>query len=234
MVNKYCDNCSAQLMPTMKLCPSCGGRSFSLTIPIPKVSGANTAVTPKKTLPHPTRTMFVPAGHWRRLGASCIDALIVAIASGIPIASAYFFMQAKRETGDINIVAVLAILISIVAPYTYFTVLHSSDRSATYGKTAMGLILVTTQGERLTKIQAFVRVVLTALIPVIGLVLLGSSALGIAVQYKDDIQPSLIVAFIIGIFASCLGPYLTVFFNTKRQTLFDLICKTCVIKNTKP
>jgi hypothetical protein len=31
MVNKYCQGCSAELMPTMRLCPQCGGKTFDST-----------------------------------------------------------------------------------------------------------------------------------------------------------------------------------------------------------
>jgi uncharacterized RDD family membrane protein YckC len=239
MADKYCDKCSARLMPTMRVCPSCGCRTFSQTPPPTQPSFAtatntNTTQPSSTIMPQPASVQFIPAGHWQRIGAAMIDAMIVAVISGIPIAIGYLFTFSRKTESGINIITVAMILISIVAPYCYFTILHSSARRATYGKVAMGLILVTAQGETLTKVQALVRVVLTALIPVSGLILLGLSAAGIAMQYKDELQSSLAIAIGIGILAIYFGPFATVYFNPKRQTLFDLICKTYVIKNTTP
>ena len=77
------------------------------------------------------------------------------------------------------------------------------------------------------------RVMLTAFVSVCGLILLGLSVPGIAIQYKQEFHPSLFGASVIGIVAIYVGPLLN-FFNPQHQTLFDLMCKTCVIKNSKP
>lgn len=239
MADKYCDKCSTKLMPTMRVCPSCGSRTFSLTPPptppIPPTTTNTNTTQPFSTItPQPVSLQYIPAGHWQRISSAMIDALIVAVISGIPIAIGYVLTLSRKTESGINFITVALILISIVAPYFYFTILHSSPRRATYGKLAMGLIIVTAEGKTLTKVQALVRVVLTALVPVSGLILLGLSAAGIAIQYKDELHSSLAIAFGIGILAIYFGPFAAVYFNPKRQTLFDLICKTYVVKNTAP
>ena len=234
MTEKYCASCAVKLIPTMRICPSCGSRQFS---PTPPVIAASTPVapTPATALQKPTpQTKFAPAGHWQRFLAFVMDSFIVLFLAGIPLALSYLFSLPKKEEMGINIISVLLVLGSMVVPYLYYTVMHGSPRRATYGKSALGLILVTVQGEQLSKTQAFVRVVLTALVPVCGLLLLGLSAAGIAMQYKEELQASLVVAVTLGVGAVYLGPFLTMFFNARHQTLFDLICKTCVIKNSKP
>jgi uncharacterized RDD family membrane protein YckC len=235
MVEKYCSSCSTKLMETMRMCPSCGAKVFSSTIPVAanqQPSAQSNTANPQSQASASSHTSlrFIPAGYWRRIGAALIDSVIVTVLSGIPIGIALLFTASKRDGTGFDIISVIMILTSVILPYCYFTVLHSSARRATYGKTAMGLILVTAQGETLTKMQAFLRVILTALIPVSGLILFGLSTAGIAMQYKDDVQPSLIIAIFIGVLAIYIGPFATVFFNTQRQTLFDLICKTYVIK----
>ena len=242
MAEQYCTNCAAKLMPTMRICPACGGRSFSPTPPTlaaiaptaPTSTAAKTTPTAVMHSPSPQAQTFVPAGHWQRFFAFLIDSFIVTLLAGFPLALSYLFALPKKSDIGLNIVTVLMILASIVVPYLYYTLLHGSSRRATFGKSAMGLVVVTVQGEQLSKMQAFIRVMLTALVPVCGLILLGLSVAGIAMQYKQELHPSLVVALVIGIVAIYVGPFLTLFFNPQHQTLFDLMCKTCVIKNPKP
>ncbi len=94
----------------------------------------------------------------------------------------------------------------------------------------MGLKLVTVQGERLTKAQAFIRVLLTMIIPIAGIIAVSLSFGGMAINYKEEFAASVGLALLIAIPAILIGPYLTVFFNPLKQTLFDLIVKTVVVK----
>ena len=239
MADQYCTSCGSKLMSTMRICPSCGGKLFSpspVVISQAKVPPTHVHARPSSPASGPHQVsakiiLFEPAGHWRRLGASLIDALAVSIIAGIPIALGYLFSISKSDEISPNIITVVLILASIVIPYIYYTVLHSSEKRATFGKSAMGLVLITVQGERLTKLQAFLRIIITALLPIGGLLILGLSAAGIAIQYKEELRPSLVMAIALGALVVYIGPFLLVFLNSRHQTLFDLICKTCVIKN---
>jgi uncharacterized RDD family membrane protein YckC len=237
-------------MQTMRICPSCGSKAMSATPPAHPVnspqgssltqslntgsSGLNTQSNHPSTnqsgVTFGVATTLEPAGHLNRFLASVIDSLIVSILSGIPIAIAYLVSAAKSSSASADPVSVFLILLAIIMPYTYYTIMHSSPKQATIGKSVMGLMILTTQGERLTKIQAFSRVMLTALVPVLGLIILVFTTAGIAGQYKDEIHASLYITLGLGILIVYLGPFMMVFFNQSRQTLFDLICKTIVVK----
>jgi len=179
-------------------------------------------------------THFEPAGHWKRLLASVIDAVLISVISGIPVALSYGAIGARNPDAGPNLLVIVMVMLSFVIPYAYYTVLHGSPRKATFGKQVMGLLLVTVQGEQLTKIQAFIRILITALLPIGGIILLVLSAAGMIHQYKDDLQDSIIIAILIGVMLVYVVPFALVFCNPKRQTLFDMICKTCVINRPTP
>ena len=179
-------------------------------------------------------TSFEPAGHFNRLVAALIDSALVALGAGVPIGVAYAILGNKEAVGSPNPLMVLMIFASLIVPYVYYTALHGSARKATVGKNVMGLILVTAQGEQLTKLKAFIRIILTALLPVAGIALLGVSALGVATRWHETLHESIGVALGLGFLAVYLGPFVTVYFNPRRQTFFDMLCGTCVIKKPAP
>jgi len=237
----------------MRVCPNCGNRTFLNSPPSTANSGNNggattTGLNPSGFRVHQTQpispnvskngnpfvTVFEPAGHWKRLFASLIDAILVSVISGIPIALSYGAIGAREPTAGPNLLVILMVMLSFVTPYAYYTALHGSSRKATLGKQIMGLWLITVQGEQLTKIQAFIRILTTALLPIAGLILLGLSAAGMIHQYKHDLQDSIVIAILIGALAVYIVPFALVFFNPRRQTLFDMICKTCVINRPIP
>jgi uncharacterized RDD family membrane protein YckC len=247
MTKQYCQGCSKELMSTMKLCPYCGAKAFS-----PNPVAANPALqaqsmqvnksapisSPPNNTIHTTthstnqlQTNFYPSPYVKRFAAAIIDYLIVVFCTIIPIAIAQLITQPLSNSNDLMVLRVLFVLVSIFLPYAYYTLMHSSEKQATYGKIAMKLKIVTVQGERLTRIQAFVRVMLTAIIPIIGLLLLVFSAAGMSIQYKTDLQQSIGVSIFITAIVIYLGPFAMIFFTAQRQTLFDLICKTLVIED---
>jgi len=239
----------------MRMCPNCGNRAFSDSPPSTVSGGlksiaSQSGFNPARSNSHQTRsqsgmpnpsgtasiylTQFEPAGHWKRISASVIDAVLISVISGVPIALSYGAIGARNPDAGPNLLVIVMVMLSFVIPYAYYTVLHGSPRKATFGKQAMGLWLVTVQGEQLTKIQAFIRILITALLPIGGIILLGLSAAGMVHQYKDDLQDSIVIAILIGVLLVYVVPFALVFFNPKRQTLFDMICKTCVINRPVP
>jgi len=237
----------------MKLCPSCGQKVFQS---MPIGNNASAAARSKQRATHltsgtqsPTQNNssliaktqapqlsigFEPAGHLKRLLAALIDSALVALIAGVPIGVAYAILGNKEAADSPNPLMVVMILASLIVPYVYYTVLHGSGRQATVGKNVMGLILVTTHGEQLTKLKAFIRIILTALLPVAGIALLGVSALGVATRWHETLYESIGVALGLGFLAVYVGPFITVFFNPRRQTFFDMLCGTCVIKKPVP
>lgn len=239
----------------MRMCPNCGNRAFSDSPPStvsgsPKSGSSQSGFNPAGGNSQQTRsqsgvpnssgatrtyvTQFEPAGHWNRIFASVIDAVLISVISGIPVALSYGAIGARNPDAGPNLLVIVMVILSFVIPYAYYTILHGSPKKATFGKQAMGLVLVTVQGEQLTKIQAFIRILITALLPIGGIILLGLSAAGMVHQYKDELQDSIVIAILIGVMLVYVVPFALVFFNPKRQTLFDMICKTCVINKPLP
>ena len=232
----------------MRLCPSCGNRSFSPT-PVVKaptsVPSANSSRAP--SAPHSGNQVpnanvssigspasvpqFIRAGHWRRVSAYLIDYIILTVITvvlGAMVKAIGVFDTSAKGA----FVGGVVLLFAAVVPFVYFTVLHSSDTGASWGKAAMGIRVVNLGGERLTGIQAFVRCFLTLLIPVVGFLLVAITAAGTMVSDIEGLEGIGAATLIIGVIAASVGPYLTVYFNPQHQTLFDLICKTCVINKS--
>lgn len=239
MATQYCSKCGFGVMPTMRLCPSCGNRSFSPAPPNPASTVASAggsspisaAPIPGPGSPPPiSQTLqFTPAGHWRRLFAYLLDYTIISVAAGV-IGAIAGFVEVRNQSAQGAFSGGALVLLGAALPFIYFTILHSRPSGATYGKAAMGLRVVTVGGERLTPIQAFTRCLLTLLVPVAGWILVGVAAAGSLGPDIDVLKRAGTATLGIGVLAISFGPYLTVFFNQQRQTLFDLICKTCVIR----
>jgi uncharacterized RDD family membrane protein YckC len=89
-------------------------------------------------------------GFWIRFVAYIIDAILLGIVGGV-VASLFgvSMMQTDWEHYDPTIN-----LVSLVVGWLYFALLESSERGATVGKMAMGLRVVTSQGQRLSFMNA--------------------------------------------------------------------------------
>lgn len=228
----------------MRMCPSCGAKDFEPYPPTPQAVKQTVAPTSGNATPSSgsaaqqlaglfapalTTLPIVPASLGARFVAYLIDLLILTVISAVPVTLAYLLTLPNRSQG-MSVLMAVAVLAAYVLPFVYFTVMPASAHQATYGKKSMGLKLVTMQGERLTKAQAFIRVLLTMIIPIAGVVAVSLSFGGMAINYKEEFAASVGLAWLIAIPAILLGPYLTVFFNPLKQTLFDMIVKTVVVK----
>jgi uncharacterized RDD family membrane protein YckC len=110
-------------------------------------------------------------GFWIRVVAYIIDGILLTIVCGV----------ADRLLG-INILATdwdhydpLANVISLVIGWLYFALLESSERGATVGKMVMGLRVVTSDGRRLSFMNATGRYfakILSAIILCIGFIMI--------------------------------------------------------------
>jgi uncharacterized RDD family membrane protein YckC len=157
-----------------------------------------------------------------------LDYVIVTIIAGV-LGAVAGFIGAFDTSAKGALSGGVILLVAAVVPFIYFTIMHSRESGASWGKAAMGLRVVTMGGERLTRVQAFIRVLLTLLVPIAGWIVVGVTAAGTISSDFEAIKGIGIATMVIGILAIGFGPYLTVYFNHQRQTLFDLICKTCVI-----
>ena len=105
----------------------------------------------------------VYAGFWKRVAAYMIDYFVLAIPGGIIGAILGVVLGASMGavgSGEsaIEIVAQLAsALINLAIGMAYYTWFHASQGGATLGKMAVGIKVVRSNGERLTKARAFGR-----------------------------------------------------------------------------
>jgi uncharacterized RDD family membrane protein YckC len=244
MSHNFCQNCSARLMVTLKMCPSCGSKNIDSQMPQPKgtiqqvtsstinSSASTINSTPASTVNSGQGTNFAPAPLGPRFLAFVIDTIAVSIAGSLPILFSYLITLPFKEDA-INPLAALGVLASFAAPYIYYTAMHATPYCATLGKRLMNIKIINTSGVGLTKMEAFLRVILTLLLPITGglavILTLGSMAM----TYKEAMQDSIILAIVLALPFVFLGPYLLILFNPLKQSLFDVIMKTIVIKGDK-
>ena len=241
MNHNYCQNCSARLMVTLKMCPSCGSKNIDSKLPPPKntiqqvtpstISSSSSTInsTPASTVNVGQGANFTPAPLGPRFLAFVIDTIAVSIVASLPILFSYLITLPFKEDA-INPLAAFGVLASFVAPYAYYTIMHAAPYSATLGKRWMGIKVINVSGELLTKMQAFLRVMLTLLLPIAGGVAVTLSLGSMAMTYKDAMQDSIILAIVLALPLVVLGPYLFIYFNPLKQSLFDILMKTIVIK----
>ncbi len=89
-------------------------------------------------------------GFWIRVVAYIIDAILLSFASGV-IGFATDMNMFEADYRNFN---PAGNLLSVVIGWLYFALLESSQRGATVGKMAVGLRVVTDQGQRLTFMNA--------------------------------------------------------------------------------
>lgn len=222
-------------MVTMRMCPSCGSKNFSATPPTttssPQARPSNPPTYGGSSTPtSQSISAFEPAGHWRRLFAYMIDGIILSTIGAVIYGLASLLAHPNSDLGNFKLAAVVGIFLWIALPYIYFTVLHSSEKSASWGKSAMGLMVLTQNGERLKKMEAFIRCLLQSLLPMAGFLVVIFTVGSAFTLATEDMKGALFIASVIGFIVISIGPYMTIYFNPKHQTLFDLICKTCVVK----
>ncbi len=96
---------------------------------------------------------MIYGGFWVRFVAYLIDAIIIGIASTIIRLAVSLVLGTGLSIltgGGSIVILVISTLISFVAGWLYNAVMESSDKQATIGKQAMGLIVMDTNGYRIS------------------------------------------------------------------------------------
>ena len=109
MAHNYCQNCSARLMVTLKMCPNCGSKNIDSQIPPPKnniqqvnatpISSSSITInsTPNSTTNARQASNFSPAPLGPRFLAFVIDTIAVSIVASLPILFAYLMTLPFKE-----------------------------------------------------------------------------------------------------------------------------------------
>ena len=228
---KYCSKCGETAMGTMVMCANCGERSFQDTPPKnssknPMPDNTNTKKNVKKA------TSIVSgietAGRLKRFFAAIIDAVIVA-ASGalIPILIISTMANLTSEMQDITYSA-----LSFFVGLLYYSVLHSSQKQATFGKQLCDIKIISESGT-----VSFWLAAARAILPTIFILGAGATLglLSVPVFVMSESSSAmqggavtLITLLVIGVL---IGPYISILVRDDRKSLYDLICKTQVVKN---
>jgi uncharacterized RDD family membrane protein YckC len=115
-----------------------------------------------------SKTELIYGGFWERFVAALIDGIVLTIAQNIV---SYGIYQESTFSGSLNYgVMGFGMIIGLV----YNVYFLSSDKQATLGKQAMGLKVITVEGERLTPMNAagrFFSTYLSAIILLIGYIM---------------------------------------------------------------
>jgi len=92
---------------------------------------------------------------WQRVGASLIDALILAIPNQIIVEiTGHNFYSELILNHNFDSSALASQLVIIIIDWLYFSLLESSKSQATVGKMALSLMVTDTEGERISFARA--------------------------------------------------------------------------------
>ena len=241
MTKNYCQNCSQKLMITLRMCHKCGSKDIGSVEPLKRnstqqtINPANAGTSTNSNNNTSTNVKLGkilninPAPLGQRFLAFIIDTIAISILTTMPVLMAYLINMPFKE-GSNNPLATIAFLASFVAPYIYYTVMHATPYSATLGKRWMNIKIINISGEGLTKMQAFLRILVTLLLPIAGGLAVTLSLGSMAMTYKEAMQDSIILAIVLALPLIFLGPYLLILFNPLKQSLFDILMKTIVVK----
>lgn len=102
-----------------------------------------------------------PAGFWKRVGASLLDSLITSVIGGIcggivgGVIGGVMAANGNTDTDAITAAVTPAVwVLSILIGWLYFAIQESSARQATFGKRALGIVVTSANGQRISFGQA--------------------------------------------------------------------------------
>ena len=230
-MENYCQSCGTAVLPTMLICPACGGQTFSQTKPLlssPENTLDNSGST---TLSQNTvqdgHSSYLAAKHFPRLIAAIVDSVIVSLVGTIinVIATDFSYSQLGPSIG-------MSTLLGFFFTLAYFSFMHSGSKQATLGKIIMGLKLIKDSGEPVNLSLAFWRAALPSAL------FIGGSAIYVVVLAPFLImtdgtgaaQDNLVIIAILAFFALLMIPHLLIFGNPEHKSLYDKICNTKVVQ----
>ena len=177
---------------------------------------------------------FLPAGNLARGLAFLIDALVCLVIGIATIYVVTFISVWMMGNQHIDKIEAFADLFAVLFCCLYFSFSYSSTHQASLGKRALGLIVVTHEGLRLSRVMAIGRVLVPVTIFALGYVLMVGYIFWLTSLDQpgstESASTRVAGASLVLIYLAFFAPYLMVFFSKKRLTLIDMICKTQVVK----
>jgi len=178
-----CPKCGYVMQPFEESCPRCARLGPPQPAAPAAPPDAQPAVSPYVTAPKPSYVEY--AGFWRRFAAAMIDGAIVSIAGAIiggvvgGMIGFYLGSSGSNETEITRSAGVAGNIIGPVLHWLYFTIMESSARAATFGKSALGICVTDLNGDRISFGRANARYwskIISALILLIGYIMAGFTA----------------------------------------------------------
>lgn len=222
----HCTECGAQLMPTMRICPQCGGRSFSDFAPIfpPESQQEHDAVGASAPAPNTPHEL---ASQGTRLLAYFIDVVLINTAL-IALSRLISSEPSADSLQSLTHHFIRVLELGVVLFLGYFTFLEASAPGGSLGKRIFGLSVVDKAGEYLRVGQSFGRALVHFVLS--QLWLLGPLAIAAARVTDDSVEMFLVFAG----FALSTGPFIVALFDANRRTVVDRIYQHQVVKKKRP
>lgn len=149
MTHKFCQSCGKEVISTMRVCPSCGAKEFS----VEKIELSPTIITvneaPKASTPQKIELTKNETRPWVRYWAKWLDlSLFGAICGGI---LGLMFPQYINGVND------YALGIEIAFLYIFVEPILLTEFGSTFGKWLLKVKLSTNDGQKITYSRAFRR-----------------------------------------------------------------------------
>ena len=232
---KYCNNCGSEAVPNMVMCAKCGKTSFS-EHPVAVKAQQSAQVTQSLGMTSvqgqnlSTNGSFINTrarcSHVARFFAAVIDGIIVTIlATLIPIVFVAMLKNLSSDAQDL-IYSVTSFIVSLL----YYSILHSSQKQATFGKQICGIKLTNEIGQ-ITFWLAAGRAILPTIV-IAGLVVLGAVISVPMFMLADDSDAMISGAIVVTSLLALLvvfGPQALILMREDGRSLYDLICRTQVV-----
>lgn len=161
---------------------------------------------------------------WQRMSAFLLDYLILAVY--LAILSAIFFMIPNASSlFDSRIKAQIFGFLFVTFPITlYFAISESSKKQGTWGKSRLSLKVTNREGNKIGFGNSLIRSVLKFTPWEISHTLIWE------VTFNPDLNPIILNILLIVVYGLSGANVASLLLTKTRQTLYDLVCKTYVIK----
>lgn len=164
------------------------------------------------------------ANLWQRISAFLLDYLILALYLAV-LSSIFFIIPNVSSLFDNRIKAQTFGFLFVTLPITlYFAISESSKKQGTWGKSRLSLNVTDKDGNRVSFGKSLIRSILKFIPWEISHTLIWE------VTFNPEIDPIILNSMLVLVYG-LLGANIASLLLTKtRQTLYDLVCRTYVIK----
>ena len=133
----HCNNCNVENEEGLEVCRSCGLGLFTEQVVNDGAPGEAVA-----------EAGVLYAGFWKRAAAALIDSFVLFIVG--TVLGLFFILMTGSEEG----LEAASNILGIIIGWLYFAFMESSEAQATFGKRALGLVVIDAHGKRISFYRA--------------------------------------------------------------------------------